>query len=707
MKLTRLEDFLRSSPVTSIIRFPEDQKSAKDSTQAIVPGGTTISPTLAAPTPGTTPPLPEAPVGFAATLADLVKPPSRADFRGDDPLWVYSAIGAETQQRAPGVQVTNLGSVQSIVVLRNPYQDELDYAMPFFGPLSILAEDTAAVFKQRWNNLKARYQQSESWGHYYEPIERLALDRLYRWPLPNVTGIELRQNTDGSSVAEIEMYVDDHDAAEMLLSSLNMAQRYKNMLVEVWLPVTYYHTGPGAPTGERLVLEPMFVGMIEEVTASPWPSTLRFRVIPQDAVMNLRGMAAIEGTNFTGHWETVRAEGQVPLYQIIGDIGEAYKILFYAPAVGSLASLASLAKGGGQIGLDGYPELQVGPETFDGYMQPPLDVVRQLVEQRGLRLQRLTGFEVFGYHLLKVLPFAPRAIWLVYDPTAWNPFQQGFWGNAVWSKIFKPLAEIVAPGDDVVGNIAVFYPHNLASDPKYIKLLASTLDTFATDDARKDKLWTLVTNLQAIAQGGFGMGNGPATKAAYERGTQSVLIDWLNDLWRSNNANVDRVTKALCPVLEVESFVSRTPTESELTNPLYGTDVGKAVQYKTVSGQRAADLMDVQQQTDGTFALATPNGKKNFAAKDRVFLKYSANSSRPMTAIAALGQIEERGRFYPHTLVLQCKPTHGVRPGMMAALVGLGRIDGIWEVYSVEHNLDGAGQNLRVTLRTMRDLYAS
>lgn len=703
VRLTRLEDFLASSPVTSIIRFPEDTKSAADQAQAIRPGGVNVS--AGRPPASTVTPTPGEVVGGGETgggglieWLDGPGEPQGHQTRPDDPLWVYNTIGDFAQSRAPGDSLTNLGPVRSMVVLRRAYADELEQAMPFLGPFSITVENAVALFKERWRTLRARYEATESWGRVYEPLGRLSEPgSTYRWPLPFTTGIELRQTIDGNSVAEIELHVEDHEAAELILASLNMAQRYKNVLVEVWLPVTYYDK---QRQGERLVLEPMFTGVIEEVTAAPWPHSIRFRVVPQDTAINQRGLGDDSGKSFTGHWE------KTPVWRIIGDIGEKYRILFYGPTLSSLWGFRPLLEGGGQIGLSGYPTLEETPESFDAYRQPPLDVVRQLIEQRGLRLTRISGFEVFGRPLGGWgLGFIPRSIWMVYDPLAYHPGQEGFWTRPLWSQVFGPVARLVAPGDEVVGNVAVFYPHNLAHDPKYVKLLAATLDTFATDDARRDRLWNLVTTLQSLAQGVLGLGDGPAVKAAYEQQTQSALISWLDSIWKTANPNTERVTKALCPVLEIESFVTRTPAESEMTNPLYGTDVGKDAQVRPVTAARAAHLMEVRQGMNGLFSLMTANGPKDFAAKDQVYLNYVSNLSRPYTVIPAVGNIVESGRFYPHVLTLNCKPSYGVRPGMMAALVGFGRIDGIWEVQSVEYELESNSQTMRVTLRTLRDLY--
>jgi hypothetical protein len=53
---------------------------------------------------------------------------------------------------------------------------------------------------------------------------------------------------------------------------------------------------------------------------------------------------------------------------------------------------------------------------------------------------------------------------------------------------------------------------------------------------------------------------------------------------------------------------------------------------------------------------------------------------------------------------MQIKPSYGVRVGMVAAVIGMGRLDGIWEIQSVQWTL-GRNEEQTVILRTQRDLF--
>lgn len=670
----RLTEFSQFGPVRTVIRFPEDTKTADD--RALNEANGTAPLTTKTEFLGL--------VGITQEESGYVlKLPDTPNYR-DDPAWMFHTLAVHAD-RAPQAVTTNLGQVKSIVVLRTPYADEMEFAVPFLGPISVSSGAIKDTVEKHFRLLKQRFFRTEGWGAYYEPIYNLALSQdkgQYRIPIPGVTSISVRQEAGGNAVAEIELHIGEQEPAEMILSTLVMAQRLKNAMIEVWLPMTYYD--PQAKGRERQILYPAFVGVPEEVTASPWPHGIRFRVVPQDHLMNTRGVNPADGV--PNHWPK-----DTPLHQIVTDIGDAYKIKFWTPSAPTLGTLK---------------QLQATTENaYNALYRPPLDVVREVVERAaGLRLARTTGFELFGR---SIVPGGSRGMWMVYDPNAFHPFTKGFWANQWWAQVASKVAGVILGDPNVVGECAVFYPENLSRDPKHLKVMASILETYGRETAR-DKAWRKLVDTVSSILSVAGIGSGPAIKSAYEGEMKTALIEAVDSWFASGPDGAARIQKWLTPVLAVEEFVARTPSEAELANPVYGTPHGQVGQrVQRVSAEKAASLMQIGQAPDGGFYLQTPNGPRQFARKDSVYLYYSANLARPSLVVPVnrTPEMEDaEHRFYPYTVTLRCKPEYGVRVGQLAVVVGLGRLDGLFEIAAVNHSLNGSSQELEVVLRTSRDL---
>lgn len=684
----RLTPFTEFGRVTTVIRFPTDRKDAsvKPINVAGLTAGAATAATAAAPAGGVLQNI------FSAIIAGdprlLFKTPEGPEYSHEQPLWLYNTLEAY-EGRQPVARATSTSSdlpfshiSNSLVVIRKPYADELDTAMPILGPFSIAVVNFQERLNIGWAKLKSYYLTSESWGRTYLPIQELGNTTAgsYRWPLPFVSNISVRQDAGVGAVGEVELHIGDQEEAEMILSTLAMIQRYKNALVEIWLPVSVYDKVNG---GERMVVVPAMTGMIDEVTASPYPHSIKIRILPQDQIMNLRGIDPDElpNSNFP--------EG-TKLSDIISAISDQYKIKFFTPSALSIEELPGLQR-------------QIGPGGYETMGRPPLDIVRELVERSGgLKMTPIFGTEVFGKQLL---PFVPRAVYMIYDPLGYTPFTTGFWKNQLWDKLLSPLARLLLRGQGATGEVAVFYPIDLGRDPKYVKNMAAIFATYATDAARSNVFGAFIDKALTLAST-FGLGGGTAVRAALDGQTQDALIE-LIDGWFPKEGG-DRVIKYMAPVLNTEEFITRTPSASDLANPVFGTPVGAGQQRaRRVSVDRAAKLMQVSQSPDGTFQLQTPTGPAVFNRQDDVMVYYSSSFGRPtlVTPIGGAAETDDNNiKFFPFTLTLSVLPSHGVRVGMVAVLVGFGRIDGCWEIQSVNRTL-GRSDEMSVVLRTARDLF--
>lgn len=693
IRLTPLSQF---GTVRTIIRFPEDTKTASDLQQASG-GGVVDTPAPAAP-PGATAGEAGTPVGQALASVGIDFTGlgiGTKDFTGyrENPDWLYNTIEGFTQgkdPRAPSASMTNFGSVRGTVILRTPYADEMEQAMPFMGPMLISAQAVRDELLKRFNTLKRQYFATESWGKYYAPLYRLATSQdpgVYRFPLPDVSSVSYRQDAGGAAVAEVELHVSGVEEGEALYATLSTVSMLKNALVEVWVPMTYYDAG--RKDGQAEIVYPAFVGVVEEVSANPYPHGIRFRVVPQDHYVGGRGINPDEGVPNSWPKDT-------PLYQIIQDIAKAYRITVFTP---------SAIAPGDLTGLSGLKQLQTLLDAeYNALYRPPMDVIREIVERSaGLRLTRLFGFELLGKTVGPT-----RGLWMIYDPLAYTPLTPGFWKNALWVNLTSKVFGFLTGNGNLVGEVTVFYPDNLPWDPKQIKRMAAILDTYAPDEARATPWRRLIDTISA-GLSAVGVGSGPAVKAAYDGQAKTAMIEAINEWYASSDADRTPTQKWLVPALSIEDLTTRTPTDAELANPIFGTVSGQTGQRGTVTtAEKAANLLQANQSKEGGWLLQTPSGQQAFASKDKVYVYYAANMSRPSMVVPVnrSGEVDDaQGKFYPYTLTLRCKPMHGVRVGGVAVLIGHGRLDGHWEIQSVQHTLSGSDQELVVTLRTARAIY--
>ena len=674
----RLTPFSEWGRVSLIVRFPQDHK--EPARKPIDVAGLT---TAAAAPEATTNPV----TGLLNKIlyGDPnfdVKNPGGPDFAKENPAWIYNVLEGY-EGRAPAARPTNLGSsdLPSIVIIRKPYFNELQTSLPIFGPFSIAVQDGGERLKRGWAKLRSYYLAAPSWGRTYQPIYELGRDNSesYRWPLPFVSNINVRQDSGTGAVGEIELHIPEQVEAEAILTTLAMIQRHKNAILEIWLPTIIHNEKSG---GESQVLIPFMTGMIDEVTASPWPHNIKIRVLPQDQFMNLRGMDSSEGK--TTNWP-----GGTPFYEIVQTIGREYGLLFLTGSASSLDALPGLRR---TCGTGGYESMG----------RPPLDVVRDIVVQTAkLQMVPIFGTEVFGK---KVLGFLPRGTFLIYDPSAYTPFTTGFWKNEAWSKLFSPIAKLLLGGQQAEGEVAVFYPIDLSRSPKYINNMAAIYDTYGNETIRKNVFVQFINTILSISSAA-GLGAGPAERAALDGKTQDALISLVNSWFPSTDG--PPTAKYLAPVLNVEEFVHRTPSASDLANPVLGTAGGNTQQRgRRVTAEQAARTMHVNQTPSGDFQLQTPTGEQTFSKHDSLMLFYQGSFARPTVVVPVNGDetVEEGNRFFGSTVTLEVLPSTGVRVGMVAVIVGLGRIDGVWEISAVQRSL-GRNDQMSVTLRSQRDLY--
>jgi hypothetical protein len=674
--------------IRTIIRFPDDQRTGTPATLDVA-AVSTASPSSVS--PGTpTPPIPVA--GLIQTILGdlniLVNPPAGPDYSKEQPLWLYNTLKIY-EGIQPTAKETNLAftsGTNSIVIIRKPYADEMATAMPILGPLSIAIQAWEERYKQVWTKLKGYYLESESWGRTYLPLFNLGnpetVKDSYRYPLPFVSQVSVRQDAGTGAVGEIELQIGDLTEAEMIHSSLCMMQRYKNAIIEIWRPVMIYDD---EMKSERQVIVPAMTGMLDEVSSSPYPHTIKLRVLPQDQFMNMRGINPDEVKPGSTTWPA-----HTQLHTILETIATQYKIKFFTPSAFSLGDVPQLQR-------------EVGDSGFETMGMNPLDVARQVAERAGgLQLIPLFGTEVFGRSIN--VGFIPRAVYMIYDPNSFGPFTPGFWQNELWSHFLSPVAKILGRNQSAAGEVAVFYPEDLAHNQKYISNMADILRTYASDTPRANAFGQFVDKVLAIAAT-LGVGSGPAVRAAIDGKTQDALVELIKNWWPSGTG--EPVQKYFAPILNVEEFVARTPASSDLANPIFGTAGGAGGQRTTrVSAERAAKLMQVTQGPDGSFTLNTPAGAKAFDAHDSVTLYYASSFGRPtMVSPVSPSTVDDNsGKFYPFTVSMQIKPSYGVRVGMVAAVIGMGRLDGIWEIQSVQWSL-GRNEEQTVILRTQRDLF--
>ena len=631
-------------------------------------------------------------VGEAVATGDftrLVQSPERAAgyARDDDPLWLFSTLEPYTEV-APAAKFTSAGSrAPSLVILRNMFADQAMKSAPILGPWSVATQAYADRVARGWASLKSAYGQTESWTASYLPIYNLgntASGAAYRWPLPGVTSINHRADSQIGAVCEIELMLTEQHEADLVFRTLGNAQRLKNISCEIWLPVSLHDKLNG---GEKEVVIPAGTFLIDEVEAIGGTHHIRLRLLDQASFMNMRGVNPEEMQDTTFPAGT-------KLWEILEAIEKQYKIAFVA---------------GNALSLRDMPGLQrsIGESGFSFHGQPPIDAARSIIERSaGLKMSHVFGTELFGR---PTLGFLPRAVFLVHSPPSSTPFLKGFFQNMIYSKLLSPIATILGRGQAAVGEMAIFYPHTLAHDPTWIKNVADVLRTYASETPRASSWGRWVDNIQSILSVA-GAGSGNAVTAAL---TNGKVVDSLNTLlteWLPDNAG-ERVAKYLAPTFSVESLTLRTPSSSELANPVFSSAAGFTGQKaRRVNAQTAARAMQVSQQSSGDFVLTTPTGPEKFSAHDSVYVHYSTQFARPqyVTPVAADSEVEEpEGTFQPMTLTLNTLPSHGVRPGMTCAVIGFGGVyDGIWTVATVNRTLGQAGDHMECVLTTSRDIFS-
>lgn len=609
----------------------------------------------------------------------------------DPPLWQFNVM-YPNEPRAPGWWDTEeFGPVPGLIVVRMMEDNELDFAMPILGPLSILGENAKDRALQAFRKLVVKEADTARYGLFLEPIEQFVTDpKKFRWPLPGVEGIHLRLESNGDARGEVTLFIADQHAAQTVHGTLCMIQRYRNAMVEIWLPHVFRDPKlKGQPGEEQLVLEPAFVGMVEEVTAAPWPSHITFKVLPQTLAQNRRGMSddTLPGGGkrpITQQWQGKK------IWEILQTIAKEHGFLMI---------------GHSMTGLAGIPQLDRVIPVYDAMKRPPQDVIRELIEvYAGVKYQRVFGTELFGKD-----PTGRnlRAVYFVYDPGAWNPFSADFWKSGIFTALWGPLYKQIT-GVDAVGNICVFYPADLV-EPDRIKDWADLLEVWASPESRFNPTGKHGSVMRRFLSTTLALtGNNPVGQS-YDQGQVSefhtALSDFMDGLLPKTTK---RVHKTPVRVFSVEELTSRNPGESDMSNPLVGDPAGQGVQKASknkVTAIQAADMMELKQSKDGQFILPTPTGPQTFRGSDELFLYYSANESRPSMVVPGSPAEDSMG-FYPYTVTLRVEATQGVKIGMPACLVGFPRMDGMWEIQSIEYDLGGDRQDVLVTLRTARDLFA-